>query len=89
MQVSTRKIRELSSQYGFSHKVHKNSKNGEKLLTIKTQRNNLAHGTFSFSEIGRNYSINQLKDIKHEAILYLRGILKNIKRYLDNENFKR
>lgn len=85
--IDGRKIREFSEKHGFSEKTHKNANNGNKLHQVKTQRNNLAHGTTSFAECGRNYSVSQLRDIKKEVILFLRNILKNIKKYLDNRKY--
>jgi hypothetical protein len=85
--VDGRKIKEFSEKYGFSNIVHKNAYEGKKLHQVKTQRNNLAHGFISFSECGRNYTISDLRVIKHQVIIYLRRILKNVKKYLDNKKY--
>jgi hypothetical protein len=85
--IDGRKIKEFSAKYGFSDKTHRNANNGNKLHQVKTQRNNLAHGTISFAECGRNYGIGQLRDTKKEVILYLRNILRNIKKYLDERKY--
>ncbi len=85
--IDGRKIREFSSKHGFSDKTHRNANNGNKLHQVKTQRNNLAHGIVSFAECGRNYSVEQLRDTKKEVILYLRIILRNIKKYLDDRGY--
>lgn len=85
--IDGRKIKEFSIKHGFSDRTHKNANNGNKLHQVKTQRNNLAHGTISFAECGRNYGIGQLRDTKKEVILYLRNILKNIKKYLDEKKY--
>lgn len=87
--VDSRKIREFSIIHGFSDNTHRNAKSGNKLHLVKTQRNNLAHGTISFAECGRNYGIGQLRDTKYEVILYLRNILRNIDRYLRKRKFAR
>jgi hypothetical protein len=81
------KIREFSVKYGFSSKVHKRANEGIKLHLVKTQRNKLAHGVVSFAECGRNYSISDLEIIKHEVIIYLRRILRNIDRYLIDQKY--
>jgi len=80
--IDGRKIKEFSVKHGFSSIVHKNTKDGIKLHQVKVQRNNLAHGNTSFAECGRNYTISDLREIKHEVIIYLRRILKNIEKYL-------
>jgi hypothetical protein len=85
--IDGRKIKEFSVKHGFSSKVHKNAKDGVKLHQVKTQRNHLAHGHISFAECGRNYTLSDLREIKHQVIIYLRRILNNIDRYLDKQKF--
>lgn len=85
--IDGRKIKEFAVKHGFSSSVHKNAKDGVKLHQVKTQRNNLAHGHVSFAECGRNYTIGDLREIKHQVIIYLRRILKNIEKYLDDKNY--
>jgi hypothetical protein len=85
--IDGRKIREFSTKHGFSGRTHRNANNGNQLHQVKTQRNNLAHGNISFAECGRNYGVVQLKDTKKEVILYLRNILRNIKKYLDDREY--
>ena len=85
--IDAKKIRDFSEKYGFSSKVHNNAQNGEKLVIVKNQRNNLAHGLSSFSECGRNYTITDLKEIKEQVILYVGRILKNIDKYLSKNKF--
>lgn len=85
--IDGRKIREFSAKHGFSDRTHRNANNGYKLHLVKTQRNNLAHGNISFAECGRNYGVGQLRSMKREVILYLRNILRNIKKYLDDRKY--
>ena len=54
------------------------------LTDVKNERNNLAHGTVSFVECGRNYSIDDLIRIKDETELFLENILLGMKNYYDN-----
>ena len=54
------------------------------LTDVKNERNNLAHGTVSFVECGRNYSIDDLTRIKDETEHFLENILVGIKDYYDN-----
>ncbi len=77
--VDAKRIREISQDYGFSLKnISKTAKGGKDLLTINTNRYDLAHGTKSFSEIGRNYTVTELQEMKEAAFAYLDSILKNI-----------
>lgn len=86
--VDGRKIREYSNIYGFSCTVHRNAKKGVKLYDVKKRRNDLAHGLVSFAECGRNYTVSDLRSTKREVIIFLRGILQNVVRYLDAKQFR-
>ena len=77
----------LEVHEGFVDYIDKNTNNENKLHKVKTPRNNLAHGNISFAECGRNYGIGQLRETKKEVILYLRNILRNIKKYLDERQY--
>jgi hypothetical protein len=86
--VDAKKIKEIADKYGFSCQTNaQDTKNGEKLLVVKSNRNDLAHGIKSFEEVGRDKTIEQLLKIKEEVVEYLRQILENIKDYLDNEKY--
>lgn len=86
--IDGRKIQEFAKQYGFSSRVSPSANNGNKLHQVKRLRNDLAHGTVSFAECGRQYTLSELATIKKEVVVYLRRILKNIEKYLNNEDFK-
>ncbi|HEY4080127.1 MAG TPA: MAE_28990/MAE_18760 family HEPN-like nuclease [Burkholderiaceae bacterium] len=51
------------------------------LLNVKTERNNLAHGSKSFSDCGKSYTAGQLRDI-HKKTIGLLG-----KAIIDFESF--
>lgn len=86
--VDAQKVREIAKEYGFSSDInHKEAKGGSDLLIIKTNRNDLAHGTKSFSEIGCNYPIEQLTEMKDASIAYLDCILENIERYIQKQEY--
>jgi len=86
--VDSRLIKELAQKYGFSYKTEfTKTKNGQNLVVVKSNRNDLAHGLKSFEEVGRDKTIDELLEIKNEVIEYLRQILENIKTYLDNQEY--
>ena len=86
--VDARLIKEIAEKYGFSCKTEPTkTKDGQNLLVIKCNRNDLAHGVKSFEEVGRDQTIEELLEIKEEVIQYLRQILENIKTYLDNQEY--
>jgi len=86
--VDARLIKEIAEKYGFSYQTDfAKTKNGQNLVVIKSNRNDLAHGIKSFEEVGRDKTIEELLKIKEEALEYLRQILENIRDYLDNEEY--
>ena len=64
------------------------SRGGIVLETVKDRRNDLAHGTLSFAECGRNYSIDDLGKIKDETVLFLQGLLAGMKQYYDGKQYQ-
>ena len=86
--VDAKKIKEIATVYGFSTNTDKNkTKDGIKLLTVKTRRNHLAHGHYSFKECGKDYTIQDVKKIKNETIDYLTQILDNVEIYINNKEY--
>lgn len=86
--VDAKKIRDIAKRYGFSTRTNTTrTKSGEKLLTVKTRRNDLAHGVYSFQECGKDYTIQDMVEIKNEVTTYLEQILDNIESYIDNKEF--
>ena len=86
--IDGRKIRDTAAEYGFSHSTDPfKTGNGMDLFTIKANRNDLAHGIKSFTEVGRDKTVDELLEIKNKTISYLRQILKNIEIYLDNQEY--
>lgn len=80
--LDAKKIREIAKIFGYAE-----SKNGSDLERIKTHRNNLAHGTFTFSDIGKQYAMNDLIKFKEETEKYLKDVLSKIDLYLKNKVF--
>lgn len=92
--LDARKIKALAGSYGFSSSVMPLNRNGaivglnsSHLLTVKTRRNDLAHGIYSFRECGRNYTYYEIVDIKDHVIEYLRQTLASIEKYVLNKEY--
>ena len=86
--IDAKLIKGLAKDYGFSYKTNPTKTgNGSDLLTIKSNRNDLAHGIKSFSEVGREKSADELLKIKHKVIIYLKEILINLDNYLLNKDY--
>ncbi len=86
--IDAKEIRKIAKSYGFSYETNARiTKNGSELRTVKDKRNDLAHGIFSFSDCGKDYTIEELLKIKQEIISYLREILQNIEQYINTESY--
>lgn len=80
--IDAQKIRGVIKQFGGNE-----ISNGRNLKTIKDKRNYLAHGEFTFSEIGKDYTVGELIAYKNEAKNYLSNVLDEIQNYIDNQKY--
>lgn len=80
-------IRKVCYKHGVSEKAHYKAQGGDRLAIVKDQRNALAHGDISFAECGQQYTVEDLLRIKQQAIVFVRSILRNIKRYADKQEY--
>ncbi|NEP59904.1 MAG: hypothetical protein F6K31_23350 [Symploca sp. SIO2G7] len=86
--IDGREIRKTAEMYGFSSSTdYAKTGDGQDLLTVKTNRNDLAHGVKSFAEVGRTQTIGDLLRIENKVVEYLRQILQNIETYLANKDY--
>ncbi|OCR00639.1 hypothetical protein BCD67_11720 [Oscillatoriales cyanobacterium USR001] len=86
--LDARKIRTTATEYGFSDWTdYAKTGDGEDLVIIKSNRNDLAHGFKSFAEVGKDKTTDELLEIKNKTIKYLRKILQNIEQYLSNQDY--
>lgn len=86
--IDSRKIKKTASNYGFSYETNAaKTGNGYDLLTVKTNRNDLAHGFKSFKEVGKEAGAEELLQIQKRVISYLKGILENIGTYIDKQEY--
>ena len=81
--IDAQKIRDIAKQFGYQE-----SRNGRDLITIKDKRNKLAHGEYTFSEIGKDYTVRDLIDFKNNTKNYLDDVLSNIEQYINNKDYK-
>ncbi len=86
--IDAKKIREIAKRYGFvSDTDYAKTKHGSHLFSIRCKRNDLAHGVYSFAEVGKEYPIEDLKEMKETTICYISEILDNIESYLLNREY--
>ena len=81
--VDAKKIREVAREYGFQPPSGKSGN----LLTVKSLRNDLAHGDKSFAEVGKDFGVERLSEIKTEVVDYLKEVLVNVSAYLTNKDY--
>lgn len=86
--LDAQQIRNVCNEHGIRFTAREGSRGGVVLETVKERRNDLAHGTLSFAECGRDYSIDQLINIKEETVLFLQGLLAGMKKYYDEQQYK-
>jgi hypothetical protein len=79
-------VLELSDKYKFDKNKRVEGKN---LDLIKRRRNLLAHGNISFTDCGKNYSIQDMLKYKQEVFLYLQEFLTNIEKFINAKKYKR
>lgn len=85
--VDAEKVREIAKKYGFSIRTDaRRTNNGANLLTIKNQRNDLAHGFISFKDCGQACQKDVIK-IKDASLLYVEQILNNIATFIDEKKY--
>lgn len=82
--LDANKIRIICQDHGIHFSLDRKCRGGVVLTDVKDKRNNLAHGTISFVECGRDYSIEDLTKIKNETVFFLKDILNGMKGYYDN-----
>jgi len=86
--IDARKIKQTANEYGFSSQTdYAKTGKGADLLSIKSNRNDLAHGYKSFAEVGKDKTADELLEIKKKTVSYLREILQNIEQYLSNKEY--
>lgn len=86
--LDAQQIRNVCNDHGIVFQADAGSRGGIVLETVKEMRNDLAHGTLSFAECGRNYSIEDLAKIKNETVLFLHGLLSGMKQYYDEKQYQ-
>lgn len=85
--IDAAKVRELADAYGFSKRVRPDVKGGEKLLSVKTNRNNLAHGHISFIECGSDIHPEDLRNLREQIVCYLEDVLQNVEHYIRGRHY--
>lgn len=80
--LDAQKIRELAKKIGF-----KKSNDGRNLEEIKKKRNRLAHGEQTFYEVGKDFSVRELRAFKDETIEYLSDVINNVETFISEKKY--
>lgn len=81
--IDAQKIREIAQMVGYDE-----PKDGAALKTIKDKRNHLAHGEYTFAEIGKEFSVKDLMTFKQKTEEHLKHVLTNVEEYINNKKFR-
>jgi len=81
--VDARAIRKTAQIYGFISP----KKKSDQLVIVKDNRNDLAHGNKSFGEVGRDYSMLRLEEIRKEVFAYLEELNANVETYISEQRY--
>ena len=77
--LDAKTIRETAERFGF---VPTSSKTGWAMRTVKDNRNFLAHGNKSFSEIGKDTTPHSLRDARKQTVVILLLTIRSVTSYL-------
>ena len=86
--LNAQKIRNICTEHGISFVAPRKSQGGKQLEKVKNLRNELAHGSSSFAECGRDLTYEDLLQIKDETVCFLKGFLEGIQSYYDDEKYR-
>jgi hypothetical protein len=81
------KIRTVCFSHGIELHPDKTCKGGKFLKDIKEKRNCLAHGTLSFAECGRDFSLSDLTLLKDQTYKFLDSMLDGMEQYYNGDGF--
>lgn len=80
--IDAHKIREIAKKFGYAE-----SSDGRCLHTIKEKRNKLAHGEYTFSDVGKEYTSKDLITFKDETVTFIEDVLNKVETYINNKGY--
>lgn len=84
--VDARTLKNTAKKIGY----RQNSTTGRSapaLLTVKNNRNDLAHGHKTFSDIGRDTTVSDLRIHAAQAIRYMCEVVRNIEKFVKDREY--
>lgn len=86
--LDCRKIDEVFKKHGCSLDESKRKQVCNSFLVIKNKRNQLAHGSISFSACGSNYLLSELKKFKEDIFSYIEDLVSITQNYVRMKKYK-
>ncbi len=83
--IDARQIGVISKNYGFDLGRNRNC---DDLLLVKRNRNRLAHGEITFSELGQDYTLEQINGIAKEVIKFMENFLNVVDEYIVQQKYR-
>lgn len=87
--LDIRRVIDVFSKHGCQLDETNREKYSESFLIVKNKRNNLAHGSVSFSECGSNYLVSDLEKFKDDILSGLQEVVTQVNEYIINKKYKR
>ncbi len=80
--LDANEIRVLAEKIGFLK-----SPDGRNLVKIKDKRNRLAHGEHTFYDVGKDFSVREIMDLKNEVFMYLDDVVNNVGDFIKSKSY--
>lgn len=80
-------IRQVADEHGISLSRSSDLRGGVDLSTVKLHRNNLAHGKFSFVDVGRDQSWSTLQTTKELVMRFTRRMLEDVREFIGTKQY--
>ena len=82
--IDAKEIRETAEKFGFAPPP---TNTGWMMRSVKDNRNDLAHGNKSFSEIGKDVTPDRLEEARKQTFVILFLTLRNVSTYLSRKRY--
>jgi len=85
--VDAKKLREVLGSYNLILRGPTDRNQGADLLSLKTSRNSLAHGSASFEKHGRGLTLSDLGELRDNIREYMSHVITVTAQYLQDEQY--
>jgi hypothetical protein len=82
--IDAKMIRETADRFGF---IPPTKEIGWMMRTVKDNRNDLAHGNKSFSDIGKDVTPDRLEEARKQTFVVLFLTIRNVSAYLNEKKY--